>query len=191
MTVTKRTRFEVLKRDNHTCRYCGAAAPDAILTVDHVTPVSLGGSDDPSNLVAACRDCNYGKGSTTPDAELVAQVGEDDMRWAAAIKRAAEQMSQDVQRASQRHEWFLQEWRCWDKTSDHLPDGWHKSLDHWLGAGLPKTVLLDCLDIALGNRSVDHNAVFAYMGGIARKRITDLQDAAKALLDAEVQPSGA
>lgn len=52
MAVTKRTRFEVLRRDNYTCRYCRST--DGALTVDHVTPRSLGGSDDPSNLVACC-----------------------------------------------------------------------------------------------------------------------------------------
>jgi hypothetical protein len=186
VAVTKRTRYEVLRRDNHTCRYCGASAPDATLTVDHVTPVALGGNDDPSNLVAACRDCNYGKASTSPDAETVQQVGEDDMRWAAAIKRAAEVMSQDVQRASERHTWFLQGWQSWDKDGEYLPDGWAKSLDHWLGAGLPEDVLIDCLDIALRNRAVRHYDVFAYMGGIARNRINELHEAAKAMLDKEV-----
>ena len=39
MAVSKRTRYEVLRRDNHACRYCGASAPDAKLTVDHVLPV--------------------------------------------------------------------------------------------------------------------------------------------------------
>lgn len=76
MALTKRTRFEILRRDNHTCRYCGASAPDATLTVDHVTPVALGGTDDPSNLVTACRDCN-------------ADVAQDAIRWAAAIRLAA------------------------------------------------------------------------------------------------------
>jgi 5-methylcytosine-specific restriction endonuclease McrA len=33
MPVNKRTRFEVFKRDNHTCRYCGGTAPDVVLTV--------------------------------------------------------------------------------------------------------------------------------------------------------------
>lgn len=63
MTVSKRLRFEILRRDNHACRYCGGVAPDATITVDHVVPVALGGSDDPSNLVAACKDCNAGKSS--------------------------------------------------------------------------------------------------------------------------------
>lgn len=34
MAVSKRTRYEVLRRDNHACRYCGASAPEVKLTVD-------------------------------------------------------------------------------------------------------------------------------------------------------------
>ncbi len=36
-------------------------APDVEITVDHVVPVALGGSDEPSNLAAACDACNGGK----------------------------------------------------------------------------------------------------------------------------------
>lgn len=190
MPVSKRTRYEVLKRDNHTCRYCGASAPDAILTVDHVTPVSLGGTDKPDNLVAACRDCNAGKASTAPDAELVAQVGEDDIRWAEAIKRAAEAMQREAEQPMKRYRWFLEEWRGWDEDCTFLPEGWAKSVDHWIGAGLPKEVLSACLMIALNNRSVAHRSVFAYMGGIARKKIEQLHEEARKILDAEEQPSG-
>ena len=32
-----------------------------ILEVDHITPVSKGGTDDIMNLVTSCRDCNRGK----------------------------------------------------------------------------------------------------------------------------------
>src|SRR5690242_10107126 len=71
MAVSKRTRYEVLTRDNHTCRYCGGVAPDVVLTVDHVVPTALGGSDKPDNLVAACKDCNAGKASTSPSASTV------------------------------------------------------------------------------------------------------------------------
>lgn len=94
MAVTKRLRFEVLRRDNHTCRYCGAAAPDVELHVDHVVPGALGGSDDPSNLVASCRDCNSGKASTSPDETTVEDVSADAIRWSKAIQSAA-----DIQRA--------------------------------------------------------------------------------------------
>lgn len=61
MAVSKRLRFEVLKRDGFTCRYCGMSAPHVELHVDHVHPRSRGGRDEIENLVAACRSCNLGK----------------------------------------------------------------------------------------------------------------------------------
>ncbi|MYR30536.1 MULTISPECIES: HNH endonuclease [unclassified Streptomyces] len=64
MAVSKRLRYEILRRDKHTCRYCGAHAPDVPLRVDHVLPVALGGSDHPSNLATSCDPCNNGKSST-------------------------------------------------------------------------------------------------------------------------------
>lgn len=64
MAVSKRLRYEILRRDSHTCRYCGASAPDVPLRVDHVTPVALGGTDTPANLVTSCEPCNSGKTST-------------------------------------------------------------------------------------------------------------------------------
>ena len=54
-------RFEVFKRDKFTCQYCGKSAPDVILEIDHIIPVSKGGSNDIMNLVTACRECNRGK----------------------------------------------------------------------------------------------------------------------------------
>lgn len=54
-------RFAVLQRDQFRCVYCGAEPGASGLHVDHVTPVSRGGSDDVANLVTACVDCNLGK----------------------------------------------------------------------------------------------------------------------------------
>ena len=59
--ITKTARFEVFKRDKFTCQYCGASAPDVILEIDHIKPVSKGGTNDIINLITACRDCNRGK----------------------------------------------------------------------------------------------------------------------------------
>lgn len=55
-------RFEVLQRDGFACAYCGRKAPDVVLHVDHVKPVCDGGDGSLENLVAACADCNLGKG---------------------------------------------------------------------------------------------------------------------------------
>lgn len=60
--LSKKTRFEVFKRDKFTCQYCGRMAPDVILEVDHLNPVAKGGDNDILNLITSCRDCNRGKG---------------------------------------------------------------------------------------------------------------------------------
>lgn len=60
-SITKSLRFEVFKRDSFKCQYCGRSAPDVILEVDHIVPVSKGGNNDLLNLVTSCRDCNRGK----------------------------------------------------------------------------------------------------------------------------------
>lgn len=56
-------RFEVFKRDKFTCQYCGRSAPEVVLHVDHIQPVSKGGDNGITNLVTACKDCNGGKGA--------------------------------------------------------------------------------------------------------------------------------
>lgn len=53
----QRTRLTILNRDQWLCGYCGKPAN----TVDHRVPKSRGGSDDESNLIAACRSCNSAK----------------------------------------------------------------------------------------------------------------------------------
>lgn len=59
--LSKKMRFEVLKRDKFTCQYCGRQAPDVVLNVDHITPVAKGGTNDITNLITSCFDCNSGK----------------------------------------------------------------------------------------------------------------------------------
>lgn len=61
MALSVRTRFEVFKRDDFTCQYCGRKSPQVVLEVDHITPVVQGGSDDQINLWTSCWDCNRGK----------------------------------------------------------------------------------------------------------------------------------
>ncbi len=74
MPVSKRLRYEVLRRDNYTCRYCGASAPWVLLEIDHVLPRSEGGTDAPGNLQVLCADCNAGKSATMPERWLIAEA---------------------------------------------------------------------------------------------------------------------
>jgi len=64
-TISKKTRFEVFKRDSFTCQYCGIKAPDVVLEVDHINPVSKGGENTILNYVTSCFDCNRGKSNKT------------------------------------------------------------------------------------------------------------------------------
>ena len=61
VSISKRIRFQVFERDGFRCQYCGQAAPDVALEVDHKTPRCAGGSDDMKNLTSACYACNRGK----------------------------------------------------------------------------------------------------------------------------------
>lgn len=71
--ISDSKRFKVLSRDLFTCQYCGASAPDVRLEIDHIIPVSKGGSNDSDNLVTACEACNRGKWANelSPYAEAV------------------------------------------------------------------------------------------------------------------------
>ena len=67
VSISKKLRLEVFKRDNFKCFYCGVKPSDrddVILEIDHVLPVCEGGTNDIDNLVTSCKDCNRGKGKT-------------------------------------------------------------------------------------------------------------------------------
>lgn len=51
----RRIRLRVLERDGWRCGYCGSVAS----SVDHRVRREHGGNDDPAQLVACCRDCQY------------------------------------------------------------------------------------------------------------------------------------
>lgn len=65
--LSKKVRFEVFKRDSFKCQYCGKSAPDVVLHVDHINPVSNDGTNDIMNLITSCSECNLGKGAKTLD----------------------------------------------------------------------------------------------------------------------------
>lgn len=52
-------RAAVYERDGHRCRRCGTADS---LSIDHVTPLARGGTDDSWNLQTLCLPCNLRKG---------------------------------------------------------------------------------------------------------------------------------
>jgi hypothetical protein len=55
----KMVRNFIMSRDHYVCHYCG----DVATQVDHKIPVSHGGSNITTNLVASCAKCNNLKGN--------------------------------------------------------------------------------------------------------------------------------
>lgn len=192
MAVSKRLRYEVLRRDNHTCRYCGASAPDVHLTVDHVLPVALGGTDEATNLVAACADCNSGKSSSNPDQPLVDQVSRDAVRWAEAVKRAANVIAKDRAAAYNYAQEVYDAW-CefeytprWNADPEMipLPDDWADSIEMFRQRGMPYALLADCARISLRRSTVSVNEKWRYFMGVAWRRLEEIQDAAQSMYEA-------
>lgn len=56
----RRRRKLLIRRDGRACRFCGSSEN---LTIDHVIPKSIGGTNDLRNLQLLCADCNAAKGS--------------------------------------------------------------------------------------------------------------------------------
>lgn len=88
MAISKSLRFDVFRRDKFTCQYCGRTPPDVVLEIDHITPVSQGGDDEPSNLVTSCYDCNRGKGAKI--LETAIKPRDLDLDYLEAEQRLAE-----------------------------------------------------------------------------------------------------
>jgi 5-methylcytosine-specific restriction endonuclease McrA len=72
------------------CVYCATPLAAEHATLDHVFPVSQGGSDAPGNVVTACGPCNRLKADMLPH-EFFARypwAGLNFVRYARAVHRA-------------------------------------------------------------------------------------------------------
>jgi hypothetical protein len=186
VAVTKRLRYEVLRRDGFACRYCGAKAPDVELTVDHVTPSSIGGTDDPTNLVAACKPCNAGKSSSTPDAPVVADVEAEALRWARSVKAALgviHARNVEVDDAVDTFDTAWTNWtygcpKCRKRHPCNRPADWRQGIESMLNTGLTIDVLTHSVGIAMRKKSVEPNATWRYFCGVAWSTLRQAQDIA-------------
>lgn len=91
-SLSKKTRFEVFKRDHFTCQYCGRMAPDVILEVDHIKPVAEGGTNEIINLITSCRDCNRGKGKRKLSDKTELKKQQDELKNLAIMREQTEMM---------------------------------------------------------------------------------------------------
>jgi len=63
--IRKSKRWTIYTHNNYQCAYCGQSLFDIdMLTLDHLVPIELGGTNHGSNLVCACRSCNAKKAAS-------------------------------------------------------------------------------------------------------------------------------
>jgi hypothetical protein len=190
MSVTQRLRYEILRRDNHACRYCGATAPGVPLAVDHVIPRALGGTDDPSNLVASCRPCNSGKSATPPGAPLVADVAADALRWAGAMKLTAEVFAMELNEKQLYRGHVDSVWSGWTHGTQKLPVprplGWEDTVDRFIAAGMTAPLLTEAIRKAMAAWRVEPEDTWRYFCGIAWRQIGEMQQVARQIAAANL-----
>ena len=179
MAISKRLRYEILRRDNHACRYCGRAAPDVKLHIDHVVPQVLGGSDDPSNLVTSCAECNAGKTSSVPDQHVVADVSGSAAKWSAAMAQAAEEIRRTKIERDAVYEAVLNAWPAY--YHDRIPHDYYQTIDQFLDAGLDVEVIVEMAWLASSKPGVTRE--WAYFCGCCWTRIRQLQERALAIVE--------
>jgi hypothetical protein len=152
VAISPRLRWEILRRDKYTCRYCFRT--EVPLTVDHVHPKVLGGSDDPTNLVTCCNECNSGKTSTLPGGALIEGPDADVVRWIGAMKRAEYLAREHKDEMDKHRQAFRVEWDRFHFTADKspvpLPATWGQDIDRLFAASLPSWIWVRIVERAMG-----------------------------------------
>lgn len=177
MAVSKRLRFEILRRDDHTCRYCGAKAPDVPLRVDHVTPEALGGPTEPSNLVTACEPCNSGKSSVALDGAMVEDIKADALRLAELQRQAYAVLVQNIQARTAYEDAWTESWEL-----QYLPGNWRVTIGRWHDMGVPLELVADAAQIACRKSRGSLDATFRYFCGIVWNQVSVVTGEATAKL---------
>ncbi|WP_225784478.1 HNH endonuclease [Xenophilus sp. Marseille-Q4582] len=175
-TVSKKTRFEVFKRDAFTCQYCGAHPPGVLLHVDHIHPVAEGGTNEIDNLVTACEPCNAGKGArllnVAPEtlAQKAAQVAEREAQlqgYAEILEAKRQRLDADA--------WRVLEVR-YGKDVKTAPRTEITSIKRFIEK-LGVHEVLEAMDIAMGSR-VSEWKVFRYFCGVCWNKVREQEGGA-------------
>jgi 5-methylcytosine-specific restriction endonuclease McrA len=102
--ISPQLRAEILERNGYTCQLCGAGAGDSDpfnpnrkvrLHIDHIIPISQGGTNDKDNLRVLCSACNQGRAN-------IQTPSEDARNILARIRRTPRSVQKEVYNALRR-----------------------------------------------------------------------------------------
>lgn len=168
--LSKKTRFEVFKRDGFVCQYCGAHPPESILHVDHITPVKLGGENDMDNLITSCSRCNLGKHaieltsipqSLKDKAEQIAESEAQIKGYQKIIAKKRKRLEADA--------WVVCEILSPGSSKQGIRRDWFKSISMFIERlGLDETK--ESMEIAASKKTYE-NGIFLYFCGVCWRKI--------------------
>lgn len=172
-SISKRTRFEVFKRDGFVCAYCGAHPPDTLLHCDHINPVAAGGDNDIDNLITACQACNLGKSDV-----LLSVVPQSLADRAAEVQEREDQIAGYHAVLLARRERLEDEmWAVADEIEPGASSkGYNRkalqSIKHFLGI-LPFTEVIDAAEITRAKLPISRPAEqrFKFFCGVCWNKI--------------------
>lgn len=171
MSITKKMRFEVFKRDGFRCAYCGKEPPNVILEVDHIDPKSKGGKDHINNLLTACFDCNRGK-SNIPlekaplqlqeNLEILKEKEAQLREYRRHVNKIEARVSKDI---AEINVIYRAAFPGWELSANFC----QVTLKRFLGL-LPKHIIIEALVYAIG-RIDDKDQAIKYFCGICWNKI--------------------
>jgi hypothetical protein len=170
-SISKKTRFDVFKRDGFICQYCGSHPPEVVLHVDHIDPVANGGGNNTDNLVTSCESCNQGKGA----------------RLLTAVSPSLKQKSQEVEERemqilgyqkimdAKRERIENEQWRVADaliegSSTDGIRREWIASIKNFIER-LGVHDVLDAADIARAAKPWSETQRFKYFCGVCWNKV--------------------
>mgnify|MGYP001179712174 FL=1 len=185
MAITRKLRFEVFKRDNFTCRYCGRKTPEVILEVDHVIPVSKGGTDDFENLVTSCFECNRGKGKELLNTVLLEKDIHDEAVLLAEREMQLAEYNCIRKKVKEREDREIEELNTYFSDKFDYPGYAERSFRKIIPTVreclkfISYVDIMDYIDLAIEKTSDDtrglypHEAAARYLAGIFRNKLRD------------------
>ena len=172
-SISKKTRFEVFKRDGFICAYCGAHPPSVVLHVDHIHPVALGGNNNMDNLITSCEPCNLGK-----SAKPLTEIPQGLKDKAAEIKERELQIvgyQNEMQKKRDRidsEKWRIAELLIPGSSDSGMRKDWLVSISMFL----EKLGLFGCIEaaeVAHSRFRYSNPKMFSYFCGICWKKIKE------------------
>jgi len=175
--LSKKLRFEIFKRDEFICQYCGNHPPVVILEVDHIVPVVDGGVNDMDNLTTSCFDCNRGKAANSLES-----IPESLKEKAIKTKEAEDQLklySEIMKGKRDRVE--AEAWgvvNMFDPDANDIDRAWFTSIK-WYVDKIGYFDALESMEIAISrfpHPQYSKTRAMKYFHGICKRKVAELCD---------------